>query len=336
MSPRLKIFFIITDIILSAIISFVSFFTIAQAMKLKESEVTQVTPSDLIKKKTDVSGELPTVESEDNAPKDDILDDPNRINILLLGNGGANHPGGGLTDTIQVISLNISCKKVLMISVPRDLSIDVAGTGERKINEAYAVGERLGQGKGGQIAKETVARVVGLKINYFMRIDFSGFSRLVDVIGGIDVMVDEKLKDPIVRLNLEPGQYHMDGKEALAYVRSRKTTNDFDRARRQQKVIVAIKNRLLEDKILLEPNKINEIINILAKNLNFDIELTEIPRFTNLISGINVADIKNKVLDNNKTDNLLYSTYNRRGQYILLPVGGSWQKIRMKVRELLP
>jgi len=180
-----------------------------------------------------------------------------RTNILLLGMGGKNHPGGMLTDTMIVLSINYSEKKIGLISVPRDLWVPIPGFGSAKINEAYADGEKNNTaqkttGGGGTLASRTVENILGIPIHYYVSADFDGFKKAVDTLGGVDIYVEKPIYDPFYpaanMINYDPfkidaGQHHMDGALALKYARSRETTSDFDRSRRQQQVMSAMKDK---------------------------------------------------------------------------------------------
>jgi polyisoprenyl-teichoic acid--peptidoglycan teichoic acid transferase len=184
----------------------------------------------------------------------------NRVNILLLGIGGGGHDGPNLTDTIIFASLNPKDNKVTLVSIPRDLWIpDLTGY-VKKINQAYSDGENIKKGGGLSLAQAVVSKVTGQEIDYAIRIDFSGFIKAVDVIGGLDINVDNTFDDykyPISgkeddscgyltediqafvatasaetdiqqkficrykHLHFDKGLVHMDGETALEYVRSR-------------------------------------------------------------------------------------------------------------------
>lgn len=180
-----------------------------------------------------------------------------RINILLLGIGGGAHEGPNLTDTIIFVSIDPKAKKVTMITIPRDLWVPEL---KSKINKAYADGQEQG-GKGLVLAKAVVGKILGQKIDYGFRIDFQGFIKAVDMIGGLDIDVERSFDDyayPITgredelcgypeeaiaslsaqiatgsatefdffpcrfeHLHFEKGLTHMDGATSLKYVRSR-------------------------------------------------------------------------------------------------------------------
>ncbi len=248
------------------------------------------------------------------------------LNILLLGIGGANHPGGGLTDVIQVLTINTRTNKGLIFSVPRDLYVKVDGYGYHKINTVYNYGQQSGHGGGGILAKKEIEQVLGIPLHYYIKIDFDGFTELVDVLDGVDICVDSSINDPQNQIYVESGCQEMDGEKALAYARSRYTTSDFDRSQRQQKLIFGIKEKVLKLNFLLNPIKINQTLSVLTGNLNTDIKIGELNEIGNVLSDLDKNDLDSYVLDNRK-DNLLYST-SKYGAYVLLPIGDDFKKIR--------
>lgn len=119
----------------------------------------------------------------------------NRINILILGIGGANHEGPNLTDTIILASLDEKNNKVTLSSIPRDLWMPDLTGDDKKINGAYAFGEEKRKGGGLSLTKAAVGKITGQRIDYAVRIDFSGFVKAVDVVGGLDINVENSLDD---------------------------------------------------------------------------------------------------------------------------------------------
>lgn len=176
-----------------------------------------------------------------------------RVTVLIMGLDERDllaRQGPGRTDSMMVISYDPLTQRASMLSIPRDLYVEIPGFGHDRINTAYPKGEasRL-PGGGPALAMQTVESVIGVPIQYYMIIHFSAFERMIDEIGGIDVLVTERIKiSPIGRPSvwLEAKAYHLDGAEALAYARARTgPQGDFARARRQQQVALAILDRLL-------------------------------------------------------------------------------------------
>lgn len=179
-----------------------------------------------------------------------------RVTILLMGldyRDWERGSGAPRTDTMMVVTVDPLTRQAGMLSIPRDLWVEIPGFSHQRINTAYTFGELYRYPGGGPgLAIKTVESVIGVPIQYYAVIEFSAFERLIDEIGGIDVYVENDLKiSPIGRMSfwLEGGKgHHLDGAETLAYARIRKGTNaggDFGRAQRQQQVAMAIIDRVV-------------------------------------------------------------------------------------------
>lgn len=255
------------------------------------------------------------------------------INILLIGVGGQSHPGGTLADSIMVASIDKKQKTVSLLSIPRDLYVTIPGGGKEKINAAHSFGESNNQGKGGgpAVLKEVVSTTLGIPIHYFVRIDFEGFKKIIDSLGGVTVNVKTAINDPLYPdaqmkgydpFSITAGPHTLDGKTALKYARSRETTSDFDRARRQQEVIMAIKDQVLSAKVLANPKKTTDIITILGQHILTDFSAGEIDQLITLARDLGNPKINSKVLDNGP-DGLLMSSRSSAGASILVPKAGA-------------
>jgi LCP family protein required for cell wall assembly len=135
-----------------------------------------------------------------------------------------------------VVSVDTERKVVRLLSIPRDLWVNIPGHGNDRINTADMWGELAQAGTGPTLVKQTIQESLGIPIDYYVRADFDGFMEIIDAMGGVEVDVECPLTD----IELEPGIQHMDGELALLYARSRITTNDFDRSRRQRKLLMAL------------------------------------------------------------------------------------------------
>ncbi|PID34654.1 MAG: hypothetical protein CR971_02155 [candidate division SR1 bacterium] len=189
-------------------------------------------------------------------------DEQGNINVLLVGVGGGKHSGGYLADTIIVASFDPENTSLTMLSIPRDLYVR-EGTHTNKINSVFARGYARG-GKniasGANLLKTKVSEIVGLDIPYYAVVDFKGFENFVDALSGITVNVPETIYDttyPVVEQEedgfgkygtfyLQAGEHVLDGATALKYARSRHSTSDFSRSLRQQQIIHAVKDKILE------------------------------------------------------------------------------------------
>ena len=247
-----------------------------------------------------------------------------RVNILLLGDGGAGHDGPLLTDTMMVLSINTKTNEVAMLSVPRDLYVQIGDYNKGKINSANALGEQYHYPGGGPALSEaTVSKVLGIPINYYVLADFSGFRKIIDTVGGVDINVEKDLYDPYYpggTYSVSKGMHHMDGAAALKYARSRETTSDFDRAKRQQKVLLATRDKVMNTSTLLNPSKMNDILNALGDHIRTDMQMWEALRAFDMIKKVDQGKIINLVLDDSP-DNVLRAS-NIGGAYVLLPKAG--------------
>lgn len=162
------------------------------------------------------------------------------VNVVLLGSDEAPHRAGHRTDTIILVSLDKKTNKVTVLSIPRDLYVYVPGWRVDRINVADLFG-------GWEMVSQTIHYNFGIKPDYWVRVNFKGFEKAVNVLGGIEVQVGGWLTDECGGeiYKYSPGTYHMDGFTALCFVRMRKTTSDFDRLRRQQEVLQAVFRRVL-------------------------------------------------------------------------------------------
>jgi LCP family protein required for cell wall assembly len=155
---------------------------------------------------------------------------------VLLGSDKRQGSSSWRTDTMIVVSIDAERRVVRLLSIPRDLWVDIPGHGRDRINTADLWGELVQEGGGPELVKETLFQNLGIPINYYVRVDFQGFMQIIDAVGGVDIDVECPLTD----IELTPGMVHMDGEMALLYARSRITTSDFDRARRQRKLLMAL------------------------------------------------------------------------------------------------
>lgn len=252
-----------------------------------------------------------------------------RINILLLGMRGANMPGGGLlADSITVASFDTKNNKVALISVPRDLYVQIPGTSERgKINSVYSHWESGGRNQGIEKMEEMMGTVTGLKIDHAVVINFDGFMKLIDAVGGIDVKLTKPFSETqqFVEGNecggmftLSAGINHLNGEKTLCYSRARVTTNDFDRSKRQQVVLKALKDKMISLGTLADFGKLNNILNIVGANVKTDLSPEEMKGFYEQYAGMKDADIVQRSFENSEKGLLEVPNIPGAG-YILVP-----------------
>ena len=278
-----------------------------------------------------IFGKLPTAEY--TPPKDE-----NRVNFLLLGMRGEGDANGGLlTDAMMIASFQKSTGKIALISIPRDLYLQMPGeVTYEKINTVYAIGNQKYE-NGLDYAKKTVAYVSGLYIDHVIEINFDAFKDIIEILGGVNIYLDKPFIEDkqwgcdamgknCQSFGLPAGEQMLNGETALVYVRSRFSSSDFDRVKRQQQVLIAIKDKILSLGILSDPLKISGIIDVLSKNVKTDISPWQIPDFIKLSKKAKTDNIIRRVFENS-SEGMLYET-KINGIYVLLPTNGDFSKIR--------
>lgn len=267
-----------------------------------------------------------------------------RINILLIGVGGKGHPGGTLADTIMLMSIKPKEKQVAFLSIPRDFYAKLPDGSYGKINSVHSYGEMYYKKTGGGpvALSKTVAEITGQPVDYYIRGDFLGFKKIVDTLGGVTVNVDKALYDPYypdermvgyAPFKIKKGIQQMDGTTALKYARSRESTSDFDRARRQQQVMVAIKDKAGSLGILSNPKKIVDLINVLGDHIYTNFSLDELTRLISIAKDVDSTKIKQVVLSN-ASDGLLVSSSGTSAGYVLKPKTGNYLQIQQLSKDI--
>jgi LCP family protein required for cell wall assembly len=280
-----------------------------------------------------------------------IGEENDKINILLLGYGGAGHDGAYLTDTMMLASLKPSTKQVALISIPRDLTAPVSGW--RKINNVNAYAEQAKPGSGGTATAAAITELFQTPITYYVSVDFTGFERIIDEIGGVDVNIENTFDDytyPATgqednpnyyaryeHLHFDAGPKHMDGALALKYARSRHALgpegSDFARARRQQLLMEAVKEKLLSRQTLLNPVVLSKLMSEFTKDVSTNLNTWEIIKLWSNFKDVNRSQIINKVLSD-APDGYLVSGTGQDGAYILTPRSGNFSEIQNMVQTI--
>jgi len=269
-----------------------------------------------------------------------------RLNMLLIGIGGAGHPGSYLADTIIVASLKPSTKEVAFISIPRDLYVEIPDYGWRKINNAFAFGHGPDYPGGGEaLLKEIVEDVTGLPIHYYARLDFEGFRKAIDDVGGIDIYVENSFTDyeypdynyGYQTISFKKGWEHMSGERALQFVRSRHGTSgegsDFARSKRQQKVLFAVKERIFSINTFINPASIISALDNLGNHNRTDLEAWEILKLSKIVQDTAQDKIITQVLETGANGQLVSDT-TLDGAYILRPKVGNFSEIQYLAKNI--
>ncbi|MEE9216299.1 MAG: LCP family protein [Anaerolineales bacterium] len=257
-----------------------------------------------------------------------------RVTILLMGldfRDWQGAVGAPRSDTMILLSVEPVNKNVSILSIPRDLWIDIPGFQHNRINTAYSSGEgnRL-PGGGAGLAMKAVESLVGVPIQYYAVVDFGTFERLIDEIGGVDVLVKERVKiSPIGRTSLwlEAKPYHLDGPETLAYARTRRGPGgDFSRAARQQQVALAILDRVVGfDMIGTLIAKAPILYQQLASGVRTNMSLEEMISLAWLGVSIDKANIRQEVIS---PPNMVGFHTTDTGAKVLRPVPSEIRKLR--------
>lgn len=280
------------------------------------------------------------IESDPNpVPKEET----DRFDILILGIRGEDDlaDGGLLTDTMMLLSVDKATGRTSLVSLPRDLYIDMKGTLTNgsifhvngKLNEIYERGYENQQGL--VFASQMISRLSGVYVDKAVLFDFKAFGEIVEALGGVDVFLDKPFTEPKqwgYEFTLPAGKNHLNGEQALYYVRSRYSSSDFDRARRQQQVMFAIKKRATELGFLANPVKVSNLLTSLKGNLKTNIQLWEVGDMIDLAKQLSANTPKTSVIS---TDNLLYESKGIHGEYLLLPKGDNFTLLRGYFKTVL-
>jgi len=308
----------------------------------------------------------------------ELKNDNGVTNFLIVGlDRRSNMSGPNNTDTIIVASFNKNTGSASLLSIPRDLWITIPGfktvqTQQGRINSIMAIGDQFAYPGGGMAL---LAKVLGqdengkpgilnIPIHYWLRVDFNGFAKIIDAVGGVDVLVDNTFTDylyPIPgkenydcgaldpeylcrfeQISFKKGLQHMNGETALEFARSRHALgpegSDFSRAKRQQKVIMAVKDKVLSADTLFDLSKIKNLYNILSdsKNVLSSVETSDLPLFYLLAKKFSLIEAQSYVLDDSNSESLLYHPSEDLfgGAWILLPKGGNFNKVKAFVQKI--
>lgn len=221
------------------------------------------------------------MEEAEEVISEPIGDEP--INILLLGSDARTKKKNARSDTIIILRIIPKSKKVVLFSIPRDMRVKIPGRGYNKINAANALG-------GPELAIRTVENFTGLPIHHYAQVNFSGFQRIVDALGGVRINVEEPLIDRPTKFGIPAGKHLMDGELALNYVRFRHNPKgDFGRIERQQKFLKALVEQSTQLSSLF---KLPYLINIFAQNAQTDMTMGEMLGLANFLKSVDRKNLE--------------------------------------------
>lgn len=232
------------------------------------------------------------------------------INILLLGTDA--RPGEKIsrTDAVIVVRIDPKSDRVSMLSLPRDLWVEVPDYGEHKINAAYPIGERrLGSGYGAALAKKTVSELLDIPIHHFMLINFDGFKTLIDKLGGIEIDILEEIDDPkfpvgafegdnrTIKVHFDAGKQRLNGERALIYARTRNPDSDFGRNQRQQQVLLAIFDRVRDQGALSQLTSLDDYTSALRNYIRTDMTRAQMLSLASISPRLNEKSIQRYAIE---------------------------------------
>jgi LCP family protein required for cell wall assembly len=278
-------------------------------------------------------------------------EDTGRVNILLAGNSAddVGHSGGDLTDSIMIVSLDTKNNTAFLLSVPRDLWVNIPGSGYSKINAAYVYGKadkfsEPGYPDGGMgLLEKVIEQNMDIDINYYALVNYTALRDAVNAVGGIDVNIQSSdprgLYDPsrdwtgprgTPLVKLTNGVHTLNGQQALNLARARGDTygsygfaqSDFTRTANQRLMLTAIKDKATSAGVVSNPIKIGSLLDSFGNNVQTDFKTTEVRRLVELSQKIPNSSITSASLNDANGKNLLtsYRTYN--GQSALIPAAG--------------
>lgn len=289
------------------------------------------------------------------------IPEKDRIDILILGirgltgNPKEENNGELLADSIILVSYDTKRNKASIVSIPRDLYAEIPGHGKEKVNAAYAIGEDRNYGygsKGLELSKALLSVISGVYIDYAIRVDFDGFKKIIDQLGGVTIHRDSPFeesrqwirdgKDASAYWRLDQtgwtfyvpkGSNLLTAEDALYYARSRYSSTDFDRMARQQEVIAAMKAKALSLGVLANPVKIFQILDTIKDHVRTDMPISKIKELVELARKAKIQDYRHEVLASG--DGGLLSEDSVGGRFVLLPRGGDYAKIQEFFKSIL-
>lgn len=227
-------------------------------------------------------------QAEAEALIQDYTGEDGLLTIMLIGYDVREGETIGRSDTIMLAFIDPETEQANLLSCPRDMYLSIEGVGTTKLNSAYAYG-------GVALTKKTLESWIDVEIDKYVAVDFNGFIAIVDALGGIDYEVEMNMVNSSEGINLAAGYQHLDGDEALQYVRFRGTANaDIGRMDRQQKFLVALAEQAMSASTIL---KLPQIITAVNENVNTDFTLTEISNLSDLFLAVAGNEIKTDTLE---------------------------------------
>lgn len=210
----------------------------------------------------------PTVPADVEAQNWLVVGSDSRAENGTSGSGAKDRlwkPGMQRTDTMMLVHLSGDGQHITVTSIPRDTWVDIPGHGKAKVNAAFSYG-------GPPLLVRTVEKLTKVRIDHYAAIDFAGFKAMTDAVGGVDVTIPRTVKDPYNDRVWKKGRHHLDGEEALDYVRQRHglPNGDLDRIRRQQGFLLALLEKARSRDVLTDPRRLDRLLEATSKSVTVD------------------------------------------------------------------
>lgn len=292
--------------------------------------------------------------SQKSPPKEQSLSDlrkakepdEDRRSILLMGDDG-----GDLTDTLMVAQIDNTTDEIYMVSIPRDLIVFDEFGGYAKINSIFSrsLQREEKERRAMIVLSKYITRITGIEIDHYLKINFTGFTEVIDHVGGVTVDVKRSINDPYFPdknngydpFQIDEGTQTLDGETALKYARSRKTSpnGDFDRAARQQQIVESFSRDILERDLLKNPQELMALLRIALRNSVSDFSLRGLYSLYQTYQHIDDYQVKQIVLGEDLAQGPLkqgYRMFGRSRGYVLEPKIGpeNYLEIKEIVRHL--
>ena len=299
----------------------------------------------------------------------EVKKEDNRLDVLILGIRGENDPEGGLlADSVILASFDKDNGTSTVISIPRDLYVEMPDGRSDKINRAYSIGKLQDQ-SGLNYIREVIQYISGIYVDHTIVLNFDGFLEIIDTVNGIQVTRDTPFSEPCQwqgegkqgspywrsheeqiancgeqyaiseppywEFYVPAGTHTLNGQDALYYVRSRVSSSDFQRARRQQQVMDAIKQKVISLDII-DPQKALEVLDILRDNVVLDtkVDPTNIRKFLSIAEAVSSSSTNHQVLEPGP-NGVIEESRDEYGIFILVPKNGDWEEVRMFFQNIL-
>ena len=253
---------------------------------------------------------MPTPVLPEAPPFPENCSGPGQMNLLLMGVDGrtADFNTFGRADTLMLLAIDFGMPAAHLLSIARDLWITVPGYAsylpvEGRVNLGYALGDKYGY-PGGNPAFQvfTVSQALGVRVDRYAVVNFTAFEKIIDALGGLDVTMQVALRDPLyplgpdntMVLEIPAGDVHLDGRTALMYARTRHADSDFGRMRRQQKILMAAREKLLSPAVIFA---VPALLQFAFTAVHSDLSLEEIGLLGCALPRIGGAGITQHLMD---------------------------------------